>query len=110
MSKITLFAQIIGKLDRSKSNKLVEKHSSDKHQKGYDSWTHLVSMIFCQFAKSQFLRDISYGLKSATGNLNHLGVSKAPSKSTIRGFYFKKDDFYMSKPVKTSFILYFENV
>lgn len=83
MSNITLFSQIIGKLDRLKFSKLVNKHSTDKHQKGYNSWTHLVSMLFCQFAKSQSLRDISYGLKSATGNLNHLGINKAPSKSTI---------------------------
>jgi hypothetical protein len=40
-------------------------------------------MLFCQFAKSQSVRDISNGLRSATGNLNHLGVNKAPSKSSI---------------------------
>ena len=45
--------------------------------------THLVSMLFCQFARSQSVRDISNGLRSATGNLNHLGVKKAPSKSTV---------------------------
>lgn len=83
MSNITLFSQIIKRLDRRKFDKLVKKRNSDKHQKGYTSWIHLVSMLFCQFAKSQSLRDISYGLKSATGNLNHLGINKAPSKSTI---------------------------
>jgi hypothetical protein len=83
MSKLTLFAQIIGKSDTSKFKKIVANHQSDKHQKGYNSWTHLVSMLFCQFAKSQSVRDISNGLRSATGNLNHLGVNKAPSKSTI---------------------------
>ncbi|MFT6849906.1 MAG: hypothetical protein ACJATA_000711 [Sphingobacteriales bacterium] len=40
-------------------------------------------MSLCQFAKSQSLRDISNGLRSATGNLNHLGIHKAPSNSTI---------------------------
>ena len=40
-------------------------------------------MLFCQFAKSQSVRDISNGLRSATGNLNHLGIQKAPSKSSI---------------------------
>jgi len=80
MSKITLFSQIIGKLNRVKFNKLVKKHSTNKHQMGYYSWTHLASMLFCQFAKSQSLRDISYGLKSATGNLNHLGINKTPLK------------------------------
>tara|TARA_R110000868_G_scaffold174667_2_gene411469 strand:- start:5284 stop:5976 length:693 start_codon:yes stop_codon:yes gene_type:complete len=40
-------------------------------------------MLFCHFAKSTSLKDISYGLRSATGNLNHLGIIKAPSKSSI---------------------------
>ena len=83
MSKITLFAQIISKLDRNTFNKIVTEKQTDKHHKGYNSWTHLVSMLFCQFAKSQSVRDISNGLRSATGNLNHMGIIKAPSKSTI---------------------------
>jgi len=83
MTNIILFSQIISKLDRQKFNKLVKEKQTDKHQKSFNSWTHLVSMLFCQFAKSQSVRDISNGLRSATGNLNHLGIQKAPSKSTI---------------------------
>lgn len=83
MTNITLFSQIISKLDRISFTKLVFAHQTDKHQKGYTSWTHLVAMLFCQFAKSQSVRDISNGLRSATGNLNHLGIQRAPSKSTI---------------------------
>ena len=83
MSNITLFSQIVSTLCRQKFSKLVKELETDKHAKGYSSWTHLVSMLFCQFAKSQSVRDISNGLRSATGNLNHLGIQKAPSKSTI---------------------------
>lgn len=83
MVNVTLFSQIISKLDRSKFKNLVRDHNSDKHQKGFDSWSHLVTMLFCQFSKSQSLRDISNGLRSATGNLNHLSMSSAPSKSTV---------------------------
>lgn len=83
MANVTLFSQIISKLDRNIFKKIVKDKQSDKHQKGYNSWTHLISMLFCQFAKSQSVRDISNGLRSATGNLNHLGVQKAPSKSSI---------------------------
>jgi len=100
MSKINLFSQIISKLDRSSFKTLVKERETDKHQKGYNSWTHLVSMLFCQFAKSQSVRDISNGLRSATGNLNHLGIQKAPSKSTIsyqnknRDWQLFKDYYY----------------
>ncbi len=83
MSKVTLFSPIISKLDRSKLLKLVKSRQSDKHQKGYDTWTHLVSMLFCHIAKSKSVRDIINGPRSATGNLNYLGIKCAPSKSTI---------------------------
>src|SRR5680860_1112101 len=83
MTNLNLFSQIISKLDRTCFKKIVSEKKTDKHQKGYSSWTHLVSMLFCQFAKSQSVRDISNGLRSATGNLNHLGIERAPSKSTI---------------------------
>lgn len=101
MTNITLFSQIIAKLDRPVFNKLVNSRQADKHQKGFNSWTHLVSMLFCQFAKSQSVRDISNGLRSATGNLNHMGVEKAPSKSTISYQNKRRDwelfrDYYYS--------------
>lgn len=83
MSNITLFSQIISELNSGVFKSLVKKHNTDKHCKGFTSWSHLVSMLFCQFSKSQSIRDISKGLCSATGNLNHLGIGKAPSKSTI---------------------------
>lgn len=83
MTNITLFSQIISKLDRQRFNKLVAENKTDKFQKGYNSWTQLIAMLFCQFAKSSSVRDISNGLCSATGNLNHLGINKAPSKSSI---------------------------
>lgn len=69
MANITpLFSQIISKLDRSKFNKLVHRIEAEKHNKGFISWNHLVFMLFCQFAKSQSFRNISNGLRSATGN------------------------------------------
>jgi hypothetical protein len=91
MSKINLFSQIISKLDRPSFNKLVLEKQTDKHSKGYDSWTHLISMLFCQFSGCQSVRDISNGLRSATGNLNHLGVDLAPSKSSISYQNQKRD-------------------
>lgn len=91
MANLTLFSQIISKLNRSSFNKLVKEKQTDKHSKGFNSWTHLVSMLFCQFAKSQSVRDISNGLKSATGNLNHLGIETAPSKSTVSYQNAKRD-------------------
>lgn len=101
MMNVTLFSQIVSKYDRYQFKRIVKETKADKFNKGMDSWTHFVSMIFSQFSKSNSLREISNGLRSATGNLNHLGLSKAPSKSSIsyqnkhrdwrlfRKFYYK---------------------
>lgn len=62
---------------------IIHVAGTDRHNKGYDTWSQLVSMVFCQFSGCDSVRDISNGLKSATGNLNHLGISRAPSKSTV---------------------------
>ncbi len=82
-SKISIFAQMLGLINRSKFSKVVKKHNTDKFSKGIDTWTHFVSMMFMQLADVSSLRDISHGIRSASGNLNHLGVTKAPSKSSL---------------------------
>lgn len=92
MSNISLFAQIIRNLDSGIFRKIVKEKDTDKYSKGFNSWSHLVSMLFCQFAKSQSLKDISNGLRSATGNLNHLNVQSAPSKSNL-GYQNSKRDW-----------------
>ncbi|WP_293885123.1 DUF4372 domain-containing protein [Sphingobacterium sp. UBA1498] len=46
MVNIKVFSQILSLIDREHFNFLVRKHNSDKHQKGINSWTHLVSMLF----------------------------------------------------------------
>ena len=82
-TNLTLFAQIIQSLCRNSFKTLVKTYDTDKHNKGIDSWTHLITMLFCQFSKLNSLRDVTTGLRSASGNLNHLGLQKAPSKSSL---------------------------
>ncbi|MBK7882293.1 MAG: DUF4372 domain-containing protein [Saprospiraceae bacterium] len=57
-------------LPRNLFQNLVNKHESNKHIKGIDSWTHLVSLLFCHFGQISSLRDINNGLRSITGNIN----------------------------------------
>ncbi|KGN91509.1 IS4 family transposase [Porphyromonas gulae] len=83
MTKITLFAQAIGKLPKEKIRKIIRESGTEKHCKGYDTWSQFVSIMFSQFSNCDSVRDISNGLNSANGNLNHLGIARAPSKSTI---------------------------
>jgi len=84
MSNVTLFSQILQLIPRPIFHSIVEKYQTDKHSKGINSWTHLVAMLFCHFAKANSVRDISNGLRSITGNANHLGIQKKiPSRSSV---------------------------
>ena len=90
-SKISLLGQLLGLIDQFNFKKLVSKYQSDKHSKGINTRTHFVSMLFMQLAGVSSLRDICNGLRSATGDLNHLGVKRAPSKSTLSYINQKRD-------------------
>lgn len=84
MVNVTLFSQILQKINRNIFARVIKEYSTDKHNKGINSWTHLVTMLFGQFAKCQSIREITNGLLSISGNLNHLGIQrKSPSKSSL---------------------------
>jgi hypothetical protein len=79
----SLFSQLIAFFDRNKFKKLVMKHQAERYSKGFQSWDQFVSMLFCQVAQAKSLREISGGLACCMGKLRHLGISEAPSKSTL---------------------------
>jgi hypothetical protein len=109
MSKtnISLFSQILAKVDRGTCKKISKKYDSDKYSKGISSWTHLASMLFMQLGGVNSVRDISNGLKSATGNLNHVGIDRAPSKSTI-SYINKHRDYRYFKDLYFELLTQFE--
>ncbi|MEW6701456.1 MAG: DUF4372 domain-containing protein [Bacteroidota bacterium] len=84
MNNITLFSQILQQVDRNLFHKCVSQYQTDKHNKGINSWTHLTTMLFCHLSKAQSIREITNGLLSISGNLNHLGIQgKCPSRSSL---------------------------
>lgn len=62
---------------------LVKKHGAEHAAKGFGCWTQFVAMLFCQLGRADSLREICNGLACCLGRLVHLGISKAPSRSTL---------------------------
>lgn len=62
--------------------KAVNEHKSDKYTKGMKTSVQLMSMVFCQFSKSNSLREIEFGMHSSLGDWNHLGIDKIIPKRT----------------------------
>ena len=80
----SLFSQILSTI-RTAANfdNLVAKHEAEKNAKGFESKTQLVSMLFCHLAKADSLREIVNGLACCNGKMSHIGLKKAPSRSSL---------------------------
>jgi hypothetical protein len=79
----SLFNQLLQHFPRTEFASLVKKHDAEHGAKGFSCWTQLVSMLFCQLAHADSLREICNGLGCCLGKLVHLGIASAPNKSTL---------------------------
>ena len=79
----SLFSQLLTHIPRLRFNTLARQHRVERGAKGFSCWTQLVAMLFCHLAHADSLREICNGLSCCQGKLNHLGVDKAPNKSTL---------------------------
>lgn len=78
----SVFSQLLQFFPRLEFQQLVTETKSERHCRGFSSWTQFVSMLFCQLGRANSLSEISGGLRSCEGKLKHLGIS-APPKSTL---------------------------
>ena len=83
ITKNGLFGQLLSHFPRSEFSQLVHKHQAERCAKGFSSYTQFVAMLFCHLARAESLREICYGLHSCGGKLRHLGLLRAPARSTL---------------------------
>ncbi len=79
----SLFNQLLQHFPRTEFAALVKKHNAERAAKGFTCWTQFVSMLFCQLGRADSLREICNGLACCLGRLVHLGIAKAPRRSTL---------------------------
>jgi hypothetical protein len=83
MSKYSsLFSQLLQFFPRHEFEAMVRKHNAEYKSKGFSCWQQFVSMLFCQLGRANSLSEITKGLATCEGKLQHLGIS-APGKSTL---------------------------
>ena len=79
----SIFSQILQLLPRMEFESAVRKYGAERHARGFSSWGQFVAMLFCQLGHAKSLREICGGLAASEGKLRHLGVARAPSRSTL---------------------------
>lgn len=79
----SLFAQCLQAFPRREFEHAVREHEAQRYAKSFSSWDQFVAMLFCHLAQAQSLREISGGLACCQGKVQHLGLTKAPARSTL---------------------------
>lgn len=77
-----IFKQIIDLVEKVNISALIKAHESDRYYKAFKSRTHLITMLFGILSRCDSMNEICEGLRAMGGKLNHLGLNKAPAKST----------------------------
>lgn len=77
-----IFKQIIGLLDGISLKSITIKHNADYYYKAFKAKTQLTTMLFGILSRCDSMTEVCEGLRALGGKLNHLGLEKAPAKST----------------------------
>jgi Transposase DDE domain/Domain of unknown function (DUF4372) len=79
----SIFKQILKFFPRTIFDAAVNKHQAEKHAKGMTCWSQFIALMFCHLGGARSLREIIGGLAASEGKLKHLGVQRAPTRSTL---------------------------
>lgn len=89
MSKTThffgnsVFGQLISLIDSNIISDSVKQCNSDRYIKKFMTKDHLISMLFCSFAKCTSLREVSGAMLGLSGKTKHFQLNHIPKKSTL---------------------------
>jgi Transposase DDE domain/Domain of unknown function (DUF4372) len=78
-----VLSQIFDCIPASLIQKVVRKHKSNHYYKRIPFRIHLVSLLYGVFSYCNGLRELCEGMLACEGRLTHLGLDKAPPKSTL---------------------------
>ena len=77
------FVQIVRLLPKDIVAQIISRNGSDYCTKRFNTWSHLMTMIFSCCANCESLREIVSGMRAMGGKLNNCNLSSIPAKSTL---------------------------
>lgn len=78
-----VLSQILAIIPSSLINKANRKHQASRYYKRLSLRPHLVSLLYGVLSYCNGLREMCEGLLGCEGKLSHLGLDKAPARSTL---------------------------
>ncbi len=78
-----VLSQILSCIPAAIINKSCRKHDANRYYKKIPVRVHLVSLLYGVFSYCNGLRELCEGMLACEGKLTHLGLDKAPARSTL---------------------------
>ena len=78
----SIFSQLLQLFPKTEFFQAVKRTGAERRTKGFSCWGQFIAMLFCQLGRAHTLREITGGLRSCEGKLQHLGIT-APCRSTL---------------------------
>ncbi len=79
----SLLGQILSLIPRPQFARHARDMKDGHYAKGFRAWDQFVAVLFCPLSQAKSLRKITGGLKTCLGKLNHIGMQRAPARSTL---------------------------
>ena len=79
----SVFGQLISMIDTRIINRNSKKHKADHYVKRFMAKDHLISMLFCVFAKCSSLREVAGAMLGLSGKTRHFQLYNIPYRSTL---------------------------
>jgi len=97
----SVFGQLISLIEDNIIVKSAKKYNSDHYIKHFKTKDHLISMLFCAFAKCTSLREVSGAMLGLSGKTKHFRLDHIPYRSTLSDANKRRDaevfrEIYMS--------------
>jgi len=90
MYRNTRFCELLKVLPKTLFNRCVQHHQSDKHNKGFNTWDQLLSLMFAQLSGCRSLRELEISYNSLWEHHYHLGCDPI-KRSTLSDANRKRD-------------------
>lgn len=79
----SVFGQLISLIDPQIISNASKACDGDRYVKKFKTKDHLISMLFCAFAKCSSLREVSGAMLGLSGKTKHFQLDHIPKKSTL---------------------------
>ena len=78
-----IFTQVLNLIPKQIVKEKAGNLNSDRYYKTFTTWKHLICLLFGILSKCNSLRELCEGMLACEGKLNHFGLIKTQSRSTI---------------------------